>query len=253
MKRPELTKIGLTGGESRVYLSLLELGSSTTGPIVDRAKVSRSKIYHILERLMEKGLVTSIVKEKTKYFQAADPNRLLNYIDVQKEELDTNRKYVEKILPQLEEQRQAAVREEEAQIYTGLEGIKTARELVLRTLKPGDTFYCLGANIINQEPLAGYWEDFHRRRAKMGIKAKYIIQEESRLTMGKKRPYREGGSVLMEVRYFDFTGPVHIDIFGDYVVTCIMKGTNMSFLIRNKFVAEYYRDYFEKVWKVAKH
>ena len=73
----KLQKIGLTAGESKVYMALLKIGSSTTGPIVDEAKVSRSKVYHIIERLMSKGLVTSIVKTKTKYFQAADPHKLL--------------------------------------------------------------------------------------------------------------------------------------------------------------------------------
>ena len=36
-----LSQAGLTDGESRAYLALLELGPSTTGPIVDRSGVSR--------------------------------------------------------------------------------------------------------------------------------------------------------------------------------------------------------------------
>ena len=69
--------------------------------------------------------------------------------------------------------------------------------------------------------------------------------------MGKGTDYKSP-SLLMKARYLDHAGPVHIDIFGDYVVTCIMRGTYTSFLIKNKYVAEYYKDYFEKAWKVAK-
>ncbi|MBS3102745.1 hypothetical protein J4458_04845 [Candidatus Woesearchaeota archaeon] len=46
-----LQRVGLTPGEAKIYLALLELGQSTTGPIVNKSKVSTSKTYKILERL----------------------------------------------------------------------------------------------------------------------------------------------------------------------------------------------------------
>ncbi len=245
-----LQKIGLTEGETKVYLALLQIGSTTTGPIVDAAKVSRSKIYHILVRLIEKGLVTSIIKANTKYFQAADPQRLLDFLNTREKELQENKKEVLFLIPQLQLHKKMAV-EEEAEIYHGIEGIKTARELALKVLKKGDTFYCLAANKINLQALQVYWHDFHKRRAKIGIFAKYLIQEDSRQKMGFGSDYKDQ-NLLIESRYLDHAGPVHIDIFGDYVVTCIMRGTYTSFLIKNKYVADYYRDYFEKAWKVAK-
>jgi sugar-specific transcriptional regulator TrmB len=70
MESIELTKLGLTEGEAKVYLALLKLGSSTVGPIVKKSKVAYSNIYEVLERLISKGLVSFIKKEKTKYFQA---------------------------------------------------------------------------------------------------------------------------------------------------------------------------------------
>ena len=243
-----LYKIGLTEGESKVYLALLKLGSSTTGPIVDEAKVSRSKVYHIIERLIEKGLLTSIIKSKTKYFQAADPSKILDYLARKEEDIQNTKKEVKQSLPLFEQYMKSGTREE-AEIYSGLEGVKTARELVFKTLKKGDMFYCLGANKVNLAPLQAYWKDFHRRRSALGIKAKYLIQEDSREEMGKGTIYK---SHTIESRYLDLVGPVHIDIFGDYVVTCILQGAYTSFLIKNKFVADYYRSYFDKAWKLAK-
>ena len=38
----------------------------------------------------------------------------------------------------------------------------------------------------------------------------------------------------------------------DYVVTAIIKGTYTAFLIKNRFVADYYKDYFDKAWKIGK-
>ena len=57
----------LTEGEAKVYEALLFLGSSTVGPIVTRSKVSYSNIYEVCDRLTAKGLVSHIVKEKTKH------------------------------------------------------------------------------------------------------------------------------------------------------------------------------------------
>ena len=77
-----LTEIGLTKSEIKVYLAMLKLGQTTSGKIVDEAKITRSKIYDILERLKNKGLVSFITKDSTKYFSATNPNNLLNYLMV---------------------------------------------------------------------------------------------------------------------------------------------------------------------------
>ena len=85
MNKQILKDAGLTEGEIKVYLALLELGDTTTGPLVDKSGVARSIVYQILERLIEKGLASYIVKDKTKYYQAADPNKLLDYAQKRKE------------------------------------------------------------------------------------------------------------------------------------------------------------------------
>jgi len=76
-----LEEIGLTKGEAKVYLSLLSLGLTTTGPIVRESGVSASKVYKVLARLAKKGLVSYIVKKRTKFFRAADPERLLDFLE----------------------------------------------------------------------------------------------------------------------------------------------------------------------------
>ena len=75
-----LEDLGLTKGEVKVYLALIGLGETTSGPIVEQSGVSVSKVYQILNRLAKKGLSSHILKGKTKYFKAADPNRLLDYL-----------------------------------------------------------------------------------------------------------------------------------------------------------------------------
>ena len=242
-----LQSVGLTAGESRVYLSLLKLGETTTGPIVDDSGVARSKVYHVLWRLMNKGLVSSIIKSKMRYFRPLNPHKIRGYLDSKEQEIQRNKRQLEQILPGLATLQKMAVCEE-AEIYKGIEGVKSARELVFHILKKGDTFFCFGANKANQKPLQAYWRDFHSRRRRQGIKAKYIIQEDSRATIGKEKE----ASGLINVRYLDVTGPVHIDMFGDYIVICIIKGSYTSFLLKNSFAAAYFKSYFENAFRQAK-
>ena len=86
MNKEIFKQIGFTDGETKVYLALLKLGSTTAGPLTHKSRVSRSKVYEILERLMEKGLVSFIIKEKTKYFQAAEPSKIQDYLEKKEKE-----------------------------------------------------------------------------------------------------------------------------------------------------------------------
>ena len=55
----KLQGIGLTDGESKVYVALLQLQTATKSAIVKESSVSSSKVYEILDRLLAKGLVST--------------------------------------------------------------------------------------------------------------------------------------------------------------------------------------------------
>jgi len=96
-----LQKLGLTKGESAVYLALLELGESTAGVIAKKAGVSSSKVYEILERLMAKGLAGRVSKSGRMLFSASDPKALERMVAEKKKELDEQEKALISMLPSL--------------------------------------------------------------------------------------------------------------------------------------------------------
>ncbi len=51
-----LESLGLSEAEARVYLALLETGSTLAGPIIKKTGLHRGTTYQILQRLKEKGL-----------------------------------------------------------------------------------------------------------------------------------------------------------------------------------------------------
>jgi HTH-type transcriptional regulator, sugar sensing transcriptional regulator len=77
-------ELGFTEREIKVYLALIELGSSTIGPICSKTKLQASKVYETLDKLQEKGLVSFTIVSKTKHFQSSDPTEILNMLDERK-------------------------------------------------------------------------------------------------------------------------------------------------------------------------
>lgn len=79
-----LTGAGLTEQESKAYLALLELGSSTVKPIAEKAGLKRTSIYNFIDHLVELGLVTRTVVNHRNHYAASSPRRLL---EIQKQRL----------------------------------------------------------------------------------------------------------------------------------------------------------------------
>ena len=58
-----LKEIVLSDKEAKVYLSVLELGESTVLPISKKSEYKRTYCYDILSDLVEKNLVSYVVKK----------------------------------------------------------------------------------------------------------------------------------------------------------------------------------------------
>ncbi len=135
-----LKKLGLTDGEIKVYLALIELDNSTVGPIIEKAGISSSKVYIIIEKLISKGIVTYIIKEKTKHFQAAKPNSLLEIVEKKETELSEIKEEIINTIKELDKKKHD--KKEEAIIYKGYKGLKTGiLELAKKTERNGKYYF----------------------------------------------------------------------------------------------------------------
>jgi len=246
-----LEELGLTPGEIKVYLALVRLGETTSGPIVDESGVSVSKVYQILDRLSKKGLSSHIVKRKTKYFKPADPNRLLDYLQEKEQKLKEQEKSLKAFLPQLLSMSGSATTEETAQVFDGMKGLQTARERTLKIMKKGDEMWVIG---IARTPYEGsmepYFKDYHERRYKKGIFCRYLYNEYA------KKPYGETSAKYprSEVRYMRKNLTTHswIEIYADTVTIGLNKGKSFSVVIQNQEVADSFKIYAQLLWSQAK-
>ncbi len=250
MDTKALQNIGLTDGEIRVYLALLKLGPSTTGPITDKSKVSSSKIYHILERLLQKGIVSYIIKEKTRYYQAEDPIKIKEYVNKKEEEIKNQKKEIDKLIPQLQSQKQSEETKSEAQIYKGFKGIQTIADHMYSKLKKGDMFYNIGIPSFQEEKYHEYWHEDHVKRIKLGIKCKLLFNIGTPKKVLKSRnSYKDSDARYMPI---PVETPSWILVYKDVVVIILQSDEPMAIEVVNKQIAHSFKQYFDAFWKLTK-
>ena len=145
-RRGFLSEIGLTKGEARVYLCLLSLGQTTSGPIIAQSGISSSKVYEILEKLMQKGLVSSTTLNKTRHFQATSPSKLRDYLSAQEDALNRRRSLLEQNLPSLQADYRGNKALQNAEFFVGVQAIKTMLMGLIEDARKGDEFLFFGGS-----------------------------------------------------------------------------------------------------------
>ncbi len=248
MIEQSLEKIGLTQGEIKVYLALLELGSTTTWNITKKSGVSGSKVYEILERLITKGLISHINKNNVRYFETADPSRILDYLNEKENTIKEEKIEIQKIIPQLILKQKSSTRSE-AKIFYGLEGAKTAFEAQIKNLKKGDLIYGWG---LTKQPES--WEIYFNKREKArdakGITHKSIINEQYKSLYNARKNLPN-----TYFRFFpkDLEMPTCVTMGDNKVAIYIITEENpLVILIESESAYKSFKKCFDLLWKSAK-
>lgn len=251
-----LHEIGLTEGESKVYPALLRLGETKTGPLAKEARVSLSKVYKILDKLMEKGLAGYIVKGKVRHYTAMEPVRVLDYLENRKTELEEKTELVKKLIPQLEIEKLRAPNKPQAVIYEGFKAVTNLIRNIVDELNKGDTYHVMGAyygslpaDASKDVPgLRAFFEAHHKRRAKKGIHVKMLANHDliGKMVMSV--------SLKSEIRYLPQYLMTNMTVFfyKNKTLIIIFNKIPIGFLIEGKETVHSFSKYFDAFWKIAK-
>jgi len=247
MNEKLLEEIGLTRGEVVVYQTLLKLGETTTGKIVDVAGISSGKIYEILEKLIRKGLASYIVKEKTKYFRAASPQRILDYVWEKEKDLKAKEEELKKELPSLLNLQQLAHKKHETMLFKGLKGFRTAVFESLDLLNQDDEVLAMGVLSTKGEEYNLLWEQWHRERVKRKITCKILFSNANTEYYQRLRKLR-----FIQIRVLQGITPAAVDVIGKRVLILTHGEEPSCLIIDNEQIAQSFRSFFESLWKIAK-
>tara|TARA_Y100000310_G_C20641590_1_gene794245 strand:- start:134 stop:862 length:729 start_codon:yes stop_codon:yes gene_type:complete len=230
--------IGLTGAEIKVFMALLETGSSSAGKIVEKSGLQNAVVHRAFHSLLEKGLITYVLEGKIKQYQAIEPRLLLSFLDEKKAR-------IEKILPELEIKRKLAKKKPSATIYQGIRGVKELLNTIIDTTDKD--YYAYGGpkkalDILKEH----FWSSYHNRRIENKLKAKLIFH----------RSLKEWGNIIAKREFTnlkytsqEFEELTETIICDSKVGIVIYLDKPFGFLIEEELAAKSYRKFFKFLWE----
>jgi sugar-specific transcriptional regulator TrmB len=246
MDKEVLLKLGFSRREVEAYFVLVNSEEATASEISNKTNESRTNTYDTLNSLIKKGIVSFIVKNNTKYFIAASPKKLLDWIELKKSELLVQQALVEKLVPEISRIRKVNEKKVAVEVFEGVEGVRTVLRETLESCKNSDrNFLVFGAiadKLREWDPI--FHKKYYKERLAAKIRTRYISIK------GTKLP----SAPLSEYRYLpkEFKSFAATSIHGDEVSFWLVTNPPVVILIKDKNFADTYRSNFEVLWKMAR-
>ena len=229
-----LEDIGLTQGEIKVYIALLEKGQSSAGAILEKAKIQNSVFHFCVNKLIEKGLVSYIKKGKVRVYKAATPESLITYLkDKQKE--------VELILPELKAKQSTEKETHEAEVFDGTKGIITALNILIENTKKGDEFLFFSADVDEKnEGIQKFYERFDAKRKAKGLISKGIAPSNLKHLFDKRKS--------LQMKYSKNSIPPNMGVCNDKMILISWGEKPKAVMIQSKEIAGKQKEFFNVFW-----
>ncbi len=239
-----LKQLGLSENETAIYLALLSNGSLSVYEIASKTGIYRPNVYDKLETLLKKGLVSYVIKNSKKYFIAAEPEKIEEYLNEETDKIKKNKEKLKTILPQLSAMAILPKMPTKVEVFEGKEGLKVFLLDIIRTAKEvmitgiDDTKY----NEALPTFMPKYFEELKARK----IKERVITADRSGVFQfnNPTTTYR----FLSEKEF----NPTNTFIYSNKVAIVSWDFPPTIIRIENKNMANTYRQHFEHLWKVAK-
>ncbi len=236
MEIKELKSLGLAKGEAKVYSAILNIGIANINKIHEKTGLERRAIYDILNKLIEKGLISYTIEKGKRTYQCAPINKLKNKINEEQKKL----KELENQLPKIQEIYNSKKPLTRFEIFRGKEGIKSVFEDMLDF----KNIYIIGGGFYLIKELPYFWPNYNQRR----IKAKSTWHNLVIHELKNKVPKTE----LVKIKFLpkEFSGnPIAILVYGNKVVNLSWTKEKFAFVIENKETAENYKKYHKYLWE----
>lgn len=244
----DLTTLGLSADESKIYTFLLEVGldktKNTAYEISKNLNIPRSTVYLSIERLSAKKLVDSYKINNVLHFLAESPNRIQN-------DLDEKQNLFGSILPLLEDLKKGGNTHYAVRTYTGKEGVKLVYEEIFdRTeIKTFKNLYCICNTNLSKILPNGYPEKLDKIKKKYGIHTKMItVTPDANDLRGVYKSDSNRESRLMPSKYA-FDGSLYV-FRNKVALFSLTDNETYSVIIESKTLAHMIQNFFMCTWEL---
>ena len=243
--------LGLSDNAHRVYLQLIENGTSSARMLAENLNIPRPSVYDNLKLLIQKGLVIERDEGNKKLFQVDDLKNLPRLLDAKIDSLQEERGELEQNLPKLLKQTEAI--EPKIKFYSGVEGVRQVLNDML-WYKDIDTVALWPISEMVELLGKEYMADMNRRRIRRKLSTRGIWPEDKKLDL-KDHPFLGvGKGFLREIRIApkDMTWNMSYWAYADKVAFISSRKETFGFVIHSRDFAEMIKAQFEVIWKASK-
>ncbi|MDP3792973.1 MAG: helix-turn-helix domain-containing protein [bacterium] len=240
----QLTSLGLSENEAKVYVAMLELGPATVLEISAKAGVNRPTTYVQIEALKKMGLISTQTKGKKQLFMAESPEQLEFVIERERKEIEQKKEELIKLLPGLTNLFNLAGEKPQVRFFEGEEGILKIQGEFLKT--KADSIYGISDFDSVMELFPNFTSAYSSKRAQRKIPSKLIYTS-------TKGSFLKGSDedFMRESKYVSkdkLSLGSDITIFGDKIAIMALKGKISGVIIEHKEMANSLRSVFELLW-----
>ncbi len=228
METAVFEKLGLEKAEAQAYLALLKCGLSSATAISRETKIERTRVYRIIEKLIDKGLASFIVENKVRKFRAIEPERLLLELKEKERELKS-------YLPELKELGRMKRREPKIEIYRGENGVRSLSRSLLSFRKNYDVIAGKGVPGMQE-----FFELFMEALEEAGIHERVLAMEGMDIAKSKNTEVR----YLPKNHEYEST----IGVCGSKVGIILWSKPFLAIAIEDQSLGKTFRSYFELLW-----
>lgn len=234
-----MKELGFSPSEIKIYLHLLKTGASYANKISSQTKINRTNVYEALDRLINKGVISFIAKNKVKWFEAKQPEAILTLVQAKEQQLKQTKTNLKRDINKLKKQIPQNNQQLEANIFIGKKGLRILFEEILETRRP----ISLLASQLQFKTLFGpYFELWHKKRIKAKIKQRSIFP--------KNFKSRLKGRKLLKYKFIDnkFTNPTTTIIYSNNCILIQWSKQPIAIKINNKEITKSHLNYFNMLW-----
>jgi hypothetical protein len=193
---------------------------------------------------MKKGLVSYVIKNSKKFFIAAEPEKMKEYLNEEMDKIKENKEKLNSILPQLSAMAAFPKTATKVEVFEGKEGLKVFLRDIMKSAKEvlvtgiDDSRY--------EEALPVFMSKYFKELKSRNIKERVITADRPGIFQFKTAvtAYR----FLPEKEF----NPTNTFIYKNKVAIVIWDFPPIVIRMENKNLARTYKEHFEHLWKIAK-
>lgn len=235
-----LEQIGLPGKQASVYLSLLKNGPQFLQQISKSTGIKRTTLYLIIEKMIERGLIDTEIKQKRKKYFIKDPEHLLSQMRKQNF-------LMQALMPEIKTLFEEQGAGSKIRVYDTINGLKRTLEEINSLNPQKDELLTIESDIESSLKLGfDFWKKLLAEKKKLGVPSRTILPsgEQDDFVIRDHKIKIKTSNFLKDFK-------IALYLFSNKSII-IIPADSLCIVIENKKIKNALSSLFEIIWRRSK-